>query len=144
MRLANVGNFQNVLIFRILGVFWSSFLHTTTLKWSYNRFFHLLSIFNFWPKLTILHELQHIHFGNFHNALIYRILGVFLECFLQHKNSNVVAQSFFAPFYHFEFLTETYHFTWALAHGSWPIFSHSQNALNFRILGLFEAGFCTQ
>ena len=55
--LANFGYFQNAVIFRILGDFRSGFLHKTTLMWSYNRFLHLFTIFEFWPKLSILHRL---------------------------------------------------------------------------------------
>ena len=32
--VANFGHFQNAVIFRILGVFWSGFLRRTTLMWS--------------------------------------------------------------------------------------------------------------
>ena len=83
--LANFGHFQNALIFRILGVFCSGFLHTTTLKWSYNHFSHLFGIFNFWPKLTICMGYSPCilaNFGHFQNALIFRILGVFWSGFL--------------------------------------------------------------
>ena len=45
----------------------------------------------------------------------------FLEPFLALHNANVVVQLFFAPFWHFYFLTQTDHFAWAIAHASWPI-----------------------
>ena len=45
--LANVRHFQNALIFRILSVFWSGFLHTVTLIRPYNGFSHIFGIFNF-------------------------------------------------------------------------------------------------
>ena len=45
--VAIFGNFQNALIFGILGGFLSGFLHTTTLMWSYNRFSHRLGNFYF-------------------------------------------------------------------------------------------------
>ena len=54
--VANFVRFQNAVIFRILDVFLSGFLHTT-LMWSYNRFSHLFAIFNFRPNLTMLHRL---------------------------------------------------------------------------------------
>ena len=55
--LANFRHFQNALIFRILSVFWSGVLDTPFLIRSYNGFSHLFGIFNFGPKLTILHGL---------------------------------------------------------------------------------------
>ena len=85
--LANFGHFQNALIFRILGVFGSGFLHPTTLMWSYIHFSHLFGIahayrpilaiflifsqlcgiFNFLAKLSpcIFHGLQPMHIGQF-------------------------------------------------------------------------------
>ena len=55
--VAIFGNFQNALIFRILPVFWSRFLHTTTAMCCRNVFSMFLCIFNFWPKVTILQSL---------------------------------------------------------------------------------------
>ena len=52
--VAIFANFQNGLIFRILAVFWSRFLHNTTVMCLYNRFLHAFRNFNFWPKLTTL------------------------------------------------------------------------------------------
>ena len=45
--VANFGQFQNALMFGILGVFWSGFFYKTSLMWSENRFSHLFGIFNF-------------------------------------------------------------------------------------------------
>ena len=45
--MADSGHFQTAVSFRILGVFWSGFLHTTSLMRSNNRFSHLFGIFNF-------------------------------------------------------------------------------------------------
>ena len=55
--VAIFGNFQNALIFRILAVFWSRFLHRTTAMCCRNVFSMFLCIFNFWPKVTILQSL---------------------------------------------------------------------------------------
>ena len=102
--VANFDHFQNAPIFRILDVFWSGFLHTTTLMLSYNRFSHLLSIFNFWPKLTILQRLYSLRAGQFLPFLKcshFSNIRCFLERFFAHNNSKVVEQSFFAPFGHF-------------------------------------------
>ena len=43
--VANFGDFQNALIFPILGVSESGFLHTLILLWSYNCFSHFFSHF---------------------------------------------------------------------------------------------------
>ena len=43
--VAIFGHFQNALIFRILAVFWSRFLHRTTLMCLYKRFSHVLGKF---------------------------------------------------------------------------------------------------
>ena len=55
--VAIFGNFQNALIFRILAVFWSRFLHRTTAMCCRNVFSMFLCISNFWPKVTILESL---------------------------------------------------------------------------------------
>ena len=55
--VAIFGHFQNALIFRLLAVFWSRFLHRTTAMFSRNVFSMFLCIFNFWPKVTILQSL---------------------------------------------------------------------------------------
>ena len=62
------------------------------------------------------------NFGHFHNANIFRILGVFGGGFLHTNNPKVVLQAFFAPFWHLEFLTQT-------------------DPLFFQILGVFWSGF---
>ena len=113
--VANFGHFQNALIFPILGVFWSFFLHTTTLNWSYNRFSHLLGIFNFWPKLTMSQRLQPLPRGQlwpFSKCSPFSNIRCFFERFFAHNNSNVVAN-----------------------------FGHFQNALIFPILGVFWSAF---
>ena len=48
-----MADFQIYLISPIFGVFWSRFLHKTTLLLLWNGFSHVFGIFNFWPKLTI-------------------------------------------------------------------------------------------
>ena len=56
-------NFQNGLIFRILFVFSSRFLHRTTAMGLKSRFWHFLCNFNFCPKLIILE--RPLHGGHF-------------------------------------------------------------------------------
>ena len=48
--LCTMADFQNRVISWIFGVFWSGFLHRTTLMWLKNRFSHVFLKFNFWPK----------------------------------------------------------------------------------------------
>ena len=55
--VAICSNSQNALIFRILAVFSSPFLHKTTGTCCRNVFSMFLCIFNFWPKVTILQSL---------------------------------------------------------------------------------------
>ena len=55
--VAIFGHFQNALIFRILCVFSSRFLHRTTGMCCRNVLSMFLCIFNFWPKVTILQSL---------------------------------------------------------------------------------------
>ena len=55
--VAILGHFQNALIFAILAVFWSRFLHRTTAMCCKNVFSMFLCIFNFRPKATILQSL---------------------------------------------------------------------------------------
>ena len=53
---------------------------------------------------------------------------VFFERFLAQNKSNVLVESFFACFWHFQFLTQTDHFAraiafaWAITVGRWLIF----------------------
>ena len=55
--VANFGHFQKLVIFRILGVFWSRFLHRVTLMRCQCPFSHLLFNFIFWAKVTLLQSL---------------------------------------------------------------------------------------
>ena len=55
--VAIFGHFQNALIFPILAVFSSLFLHRTTAMCCRNVFSMFLFIFSFWAKVTILQSL---------------------------------------------------------------------------------------
>ena len=55
--LCMMANFQNGLISRIFGVFWSGFLHRTTLNDLGNGISHVLWNFNFLLKTRILNGL---------------------------------------------------------------------------------------
>ena len=95
-------------------------------------------------------------FGHFQNALIFRILAVFLEpnvfveiffaCLRQFYfltqvsilhglslcNSNVFVERFFACFRQFYFLTQSEYFAWAIAFALWPFLAI------FKMLSFFE------
>ena len=53
-----MADFQNGLISRIFCAFSSGFLHTITIIFLYNYFFHVFESFSFGPKLTILEEVK--------------------------------------------------------------------------------------
>ena len=63
--VANFGHFQKLVIFRILGVFWSRFLYRVTLMRSQCRFSHVFFNFIFWAKVTPLQSLSPFHGGQF-------------------------------------------------------------------------------
>ena len=71
-------------------------------------------------------------FGHFQNALIFRILAVFLEPFPAENNFNVFVERFFACFRQLYFLTQTEYFAWAIAFASWPFLAI------FKMLSFFE------
>ena len=112
--MANFGHFQNAVIFRILGVFWSGFLYTTCLMWSYNCFSHLFGIFNFWPKLTIFCIVA--NFGHFKNAVIFRILGAFWSGFMLGTSLMWSYNRFWQLNAFFNFWPKL-----TILHGLWPM-----------------------
>ena len=83
-------------------------------------------------------------FGHFLKCCHFSNIWCFLERFFAHKKFNVVVQSFFAPFWHFSFLTQTDHFAWAKAHASWPISRIFKMLSFFDDYVFFGAFFCTQ
>ena len=86
-KLCKMADFQDLLISRILGVFRSFFPQNNSdlfVEW----LSHVLGIFNFWPKQTILQGYSLwmgyslCKMADFENLLISRILGVFRPVFL--------------------------------------------------------------
>ena len=74
--VAIFGNFENALIFRILAVFWSRFLHRTTAMCCRNVLACFYAFLIFDPKWRFckVYSLCLVAiFGNFQNALIFRI-----------------------------------------------------------------------
>ena len=100
--VAIFGHFQNALIFPVLAVFWSRFLHRTTAMCCRNVFSMFLCIFNFWPKVTILQSLQPLLtvpiFGHYIKMLSFlRILAVFWSRFL-HRTTAMCCRNVFSMF----------------------------------------------
>ena len=132
--LANFGHFQNALIFRILGVFRSGFLHPTTLMWWYIHFSHLFGIFNFLAKLIILHGLQPMHIGQFwpfSKCSHFLNIRCFSERFL-HPTTLMWSYIHFSHLFGILIFSQTDHFPWAIAHAYWPILAI------FKMLSFFE------
>ena len=71
-------------------------------------------------------------FGHFQNALIFRILAVFLEPSFAWNNFNVFVEAFFPCFRQLHFLTQTEYFAWAIAFALWPFLAI------FKILSFLE------
>ena len=72
--------FQNLIIFRMVGVFFILFLHKTTLTWFNIRFPHRFGHFEIQPqngsffKFALLLPLQNNNVGTFQSPLIFRML----------------------------------------------------------------------
>ena len=133
--VAIFGHFQNALIFGILAVFWSRFLHRTILLCLQKGFSHVLINFIFWPKLCILHGLQPLHCGHywpFSKCSYFSNTSCFLERFFAQNNSNMFVETFFTCFKQFYFLTQTEEFAWAIAFALWPFLAI------FKMLSFFE------
>ena len=82
--VAIFGYFQSALIFPILAVFSSRFLHRTTAMCCRNVFSMFLCIFNFWAKVTILQSLQLLlggHFWPFSKCSHFSNISCFFELF---------------------------------------------------------------
>ena len=68
----------------------------------------------------------------------------FLERFFAHNNSDVLVESFVAPFWHFQFLPQTDHFAKAVAFASWAISAIFKMLSFLEYYVFFGAVFCTQ
>ena len=128
--MAIFGNFQNGLIFQILPVFSSGFLHRTT-----RLFIIFLAFLIFDPKWGFCkgYSLCLVAiFGNFQNGLIFRILAVFSNRFLHRRTAmcyRMVFRMFFFSFLAFEpklGFCKSYSFYLV------AIFGNFQNGLIFR------------
>ena len=102
--VAIFGSFQNALIFRILGVFWSRFLHRTTAMCCRNVFSMFFCILNFWPKVRILQRLLPLvggHFWQYSKCSLFSNISCFLEPFFCIEQLQCVVETFLAFFFAF-------------------------------------------
>ena len=132
--VAIFGNFQNPLIFRILAVCRSLFLHTTTAMCCRNVFIMYLWIFNFWPKVTILQSLWPLlggHFWQFSKSSHFSNISSFLEPFL-HTTTAMCCRMFRDIFMHFYFLTQSNDFAKSIAFAWWSFLAI------FKVISFFE------
>ena len=83
-----IGDFQNALISGIFPVFWSGFLHRTTLNDLYNGFSHVFWNFNFLAKVRLLPRLKPLHDGRFSKCSNFWNMSCFLERFFAQNNSK--------------------------------------------------------
>ena len=108
--MAIFGSFQNALIFRILEVFWSCFLHRTTAMCCRNVFSMFLCIFNFYPKIKFF--AKSIAFAWWPFLAIFKMLSffeykLFFEAVFCMEQLQCVVETFLACFYaFFKFLTQ--------------------------------------
>ena len=101
--LCMMADFQNRLISRIFGVFWSGFLHRTTLTWLKNRFSHVFWILIFDANWPFCKGYSLCMMADFKNRLISRICGVFSSGFLHRTTLTWLKNPFSHVFLNFNF-----------------------------------------
>ena len=141
--MAIFGHFQNALIFPILAVFSSRFLHRTTAMCCRNVFSMFYAFLIFDPKWQFckVYSLCLVAiFGHFQNALIFRILAVFSSRFL-HRTTAMCCRNVFSMFYAFLIFDPKWQFCKVYSLCLVAIFGHFQNALIFPILAVFSSRF---
>ena len=146
MHRGQFGHFENAVIFRILGVFWSGFLHTRTLIWFTIVFRTFLAYLIFdpnWPFCMGYSPCIVANFGHFQNGVIFRMLGDFWSSFLDTRTLiwfTIVFRTFLAYL--------IFDPKWVICMGYSPCivanFGRFQNSLIFGILGVFWSGFWKQ
>ena len=138
------GNFQNALIFRILAVFWSRFLHRTIAMCCRNVFSMFLCIFNFWPKVTFFPSLYPLlggHFWQFLKCSHFSNISCFFGAVFCIDKPQCVVETFLACFYAFLIFDPKWRFCQVYSLCLVAIFGNFQNALIFRILAVFWSRF---
>ena len=141
--VAIFGHFQNALIFRILAVFSSRFLHRTTLMCLYKRFSDVFAYSIFNPNCPFCMGYSFCIvaiFGHFQNALIFRILAVFSSRFL-HRTTLMCLYKRFSDVFAYSIFNPNCPFFMGYSLCIVAIFGHFQNAFIFRILAVFSSRF---
>ena len=103
-KIAVFATVQNLVIFRILGVFSSRFLHRTTLMCFQSPFCYDFGTFKFRPKIghfALLQPMQYGHFCHFSKSCHFSNIRRFFEPFSAQNNFNVFLESFLLRFWHF-------------------------------------------
>ena len=142
--VAIFGHFQNALIFRILALFSSRVLNKTAVMCQQRRFSHVFGIFNFLPKLSIIHGLQPLHCGHFwpfSKSSHFSNNICFFQPFFAYNKFNVFVETFFACFRQFYFFTSTEYFSWVIAFALWPFLAFSKCSHFSSISCFFEPCF---
>ena len=101
--LCIMADFQNNLISRIFGVFWSAFLHRTTLNDFLNDFEMFFGILIFDPKWGFCMGYSLCIMADFQNGLISRIFRVFWSGFLHRTTRNDLQNWFWHVCWNFNF-----------------------------------------
>ena len=83
-------------------------------------------------------------FANIQNALISRILGVFLSCFFAWNKDNVVVDSFLICLRQFYFLTQSYDFSKAIGQALRPFLPTFKLVSFLQYEVFFRAVFCVE
>ena len=102
-RLSFMADFQNRLICRIFGVFWSGFLQRTTLTWLKNRFSRVFLILIFDPNWPFCKGYSLCLMADFQNRLISQLFGVFSSGFLHTTTLTWLKNRFPHVFLNFNF-----------------------------------------
>ena len=131
-RLTKMEDFQNAVIYRLFGVFTGGFLHRTTLFISQTHFQHVFAKKKVENNLPIVHGLQAYKDGGFSKCSHISTIWCFYRRFFAQNNSIYFLQSFLACF--FEKKVEN---NLPILHG----LQAYQNALIFRLIGVFTGGF---
>ena len=139
--MAIFSNVQYGLIFRIITVFSSRFLHRTTAMSCSNIFSILFCIFNFWFKVTILRRLWPLHacglFGQFSKWSHFSNVSCFFRAVFCIEQLQCLVETFLAYFFTFLIFDPKWRFSKGYSLCFVPIFANFQNRLIFQILAVF-------
>ena len=112
-----MADFQNGLLSRIFGVFWSGFFAQNKYKWFVECILTcFLKILIFDPKWGFCMGFSLCMMGNFENALISRIFVVFWSVFFAQNKCKWFVECILTCFLEFQFLTQSEDLHWL-----WPL-----------------------